>query len=209
MVAQFEVALRDHAKWRAENEDPWDWSVSAHETGENLGAFSIRSGGHSWADFDAYDAGFAQQGLTHWNATVAPLVESISSAITSTNDALSNGPPANWSSFITVTRYHLRPGREAEFNRLVAQATELVRDKIEGYWVWSSSMTGGGPGPYMDLVSFAQNWSDMAAPDPSFEALMMQEMGAEAFQEWGTSIGQTYRGTVTYTIRRRPDMDVR
>ena len=89
MVAQFEVALREHARWRAENGDPWDWNVSMHETGEDFGAYSIFSGGHSWADLDAYDAGFAPQGLVHWNATVAPLVESLSSAIGTTNQELS------------------------------------------------------------------------------------------------------------------------
>ncbi len=62
------------------------------EVGENLGQFGIRSAGHSWADFDAYDAGFGPEGLVHWNATVAPLVESISSAITTVNLAISNPP---------------------------------------------------------------------------------------------------------------------
>ncbi len=127
MVAQFEVALREHARWRAENGDPWDWNVSQLETGENLGTYFIRSGGHSWADFDAYDAGFAQQGLVHWNATVAPLVESLSSAIGTTDQELSKPPPEGTAyAFVNITRFYLRPGRGQEFNRLHTQATRRL-----------------------------------------------------------------------------------
>jgi hypothetical protein len=210
MSTQFEAALREHAQWRADNGDPWDWNVTMRETGEALGTYGIRSGGHSWADFDAYDAGFGPQGLVHWNATVAPLVESVSSAITTTDQELSNPPPAGTAyAFVTITKFHLRPGQEMEFNRLIAEATEIIRDKLPGYWVWSSPISGGGPGPYIDLVGFPEDWADMADPDPSFEAIMVQEMGQDGFLEWWTNLGQTYRGTDSYTLRRRPDMDVR
>ena len=210
MVAQFEAALRDHVQWRAANGDPWDWNVTMRETGEDLGTYGIRSGGHSWADFDAYDAGFAPQGLVHWNATVAPLVESASSAITTSNQELSKPPPEGTAyAFINVTTFHLRPGRETEFNRLMAEATEIIRDKLPGYWVWSSPVLGGGPGPYISLVLFAENWAAMAEPDPSFGAIMVQELGEDGFREWSTNLGQTYRGEESFTLRRRPDMDVR
>lgn len=209
MEAQFEAALREHAQWRAANGDPWNWNVNMRETGD-LGTYGIRSGGHSWADFDAYDAGFGPKGLLHWNATVAPLVESVSSAITTTNQELSKPPPAGTAyAFVIVTTFHLRPGREMEFNRLIAEATEIVRGELAGYWVWSSPTSGGGAGPYISLVGFAENWADMAEPDPSFEAIMAQEMGADGFQKWVTNLGQTYRGVESYTLRRRPDLDVR
>ncbi len=141
---------------------------------------------------------------------MTPLVESVSSDITTIDQELSNPPPAGTAyAFVTITRFHLRPGQEIEFNRLVAEATEILRGKLPEYWVWSSPMSGGGPGPYIDLVGFAENWADMADPDPSFEAIMMQEMGQDGFLEWMTNLGQTYRGVESYTLRRRPDMDVR
>jgi hypothetical protein len=210
MSAQFEVALREHAQWRAANGDPWDWNVSMRETGENLGTYGIRSGGHSWADFDAYDAGFGPQGLVHWNATVAPLVESMSSAITTANLEISKPPPEGTAyAFIYVQTFHLRPGREIEFNRLIAEANGVIRDKLPGYWVFDSPISGGGPGPYIDLVLFSENWADMAEPDPSFEAIMVEAMGEDGFREWNTNFGQTFRGWESFTLRRRPDMDVR
>ncbi len=128
MVAQFEAALKAHVQWRNENNDPWTWGVSTVEVGEALGQFGIRSGGHSWADFDAYDAGFGPEGLVHWNATVAPLVESISSRITTANPAISNQPPAGRATaFVNIQTFQLRPGRELQFNEAVAAArTQLI-----------------------------------------------------------------------------------
>jgi hypothetical protein len=210
MVAQFEAALKSHVQWRSENNDPWTWSVSAVEVGEHLGEYSIRSGGHSWADFDAYDAGFGPEGLVHWNATVAPLVESIASTVTTTDQALSNPPPAGTPyAFVTVTTFHVRPGRELQFNQAITSATEILREhNWGGHYLWSSFVLGGGTGPVMRLVSFHASWADMADPDPSFEAIMMQALGEEGFLEWVYELGQTYRGIESYTLRRRPDLGV-
>lgn len=210
MVAQFEAALKAHVQWRIDNNDPWSWGVSTVEVGEALGEYGIRSGGHSWADFDAYDAGFGPLGLVHWNATVAPLVESISSRITTANQEISNPPPAGFTSaFVNVTTFQLRPGREMQFNQAIASATETLKEhNFGGYYTWFSSVAGGGPGPSISLVSFHRSWADMAEPDPSFETIMMQEMGQDAFLEWMNELGQSYRGVESITRRLRPDLGV-
>ena len=147
------------------------------EVGEALGQYGIRSGGHSWADFDAYDAGFGPEGLLHWNATVAPLVESVSSSITTTNQAISNPPPAGRATaFVNIVTFQLRPGRELRFTQAITSATEiLVEHDFGGYYVWTSAVAGGGPGPSMSLVSFHTSWADMAEPDPTFEAIAFEK----------------------------------
>ena len=210
MVAQFEAALQAHVRWRTENNDPWTWGISTVEVGENLGQYGIRSGGHSWADFDSYDAGFYLEGLVHWNATVGPLVQSISSAITTTNPAISNQPPAGRATaFVNISRYQLRPGRELQFNEAVASATKILKEhNFGGYWVWSSPVLGGGPGPSMSLVSFYTNWADMAEPNPTFEAIMVQALGQDGFMEWTNELGETYREVESITRRLRPDLGV-
>ena len=209
MAAQFETALREHAQWRTANNDPWTWSVSAAETGENLGTYGIRSGGHSWADFDAYDAGFGPEGLVHYNATVAPLVESTTSIISRTDEDLSRLPPDGFNlAFVTITKFQLRPGREDEFNQLQRQAKEILTEGgFRGYWVWASPVSGGGPGPYINLVVLNSSWEDMAE-DPSFEAVMMAKLGEEGFMEWMNSLAATYRGVEFWTRRLRPDLSV-
>lgn len=210
MVAQFEAALKSHVQWRIANNDPWTWGVSTVEVGDNLGDYWISSFNHAWADFDAYDSGFGPQGLVHWNATVAPLVESASSSISTTNQTLSNmAPEGTPLAFVTISVFHIRPGREAQFNQAVATANEVLRQHEYGaHYVWSTPVIGGGPGPRMSLVALHQNWADMAEPDPSFEDIMMQAMGEDGMQEWMEDIGQTYRGVESYTLRLRPDLGV-
>ena len=210
MGAQFETALREHAQWRTANNDPWTWSVSVAETGENVGTYGIRSGGHSWADFDAYDAGFGPQGLVHWNSTVAPLVESITSTISRADEDLSRPPPDGFNlAFVTVTQFQLRPGREFQANQFIGQATEILKEGgFPDYWVWASPVSGGGPGPYMNLVGLHSSWEDMADPDPSFEAVMMAKLGEEGFMEWMSNFGATFRGVESWTLRLRPDLSV-
>ncbi len=208
MAAQFETALRDHAQWRAANGDPWRWEVYAPETGD-LGSVVIRSANHSWADFDAYDASFAMKGLVHWNATVAPLVEVARSGIW-LMDMENSSLPADMAppAFVQVTTFHLQPGKEFQFGQLVSQASKMLMKHGWTDFLWESPVSGGGPGPLIDLVTLHPNWADMMEPDPSFEEIMMQEMGEQGFTKWLTDLGETWRGMETRTLRHRPDLSV-
>lgn len=67
------------------------WQVSARQT--SVGRVGAARSGHTFADLDAYDAHFGQSALTHYTATVAPLVESVSSTVTTINEAISHRPP--------------------------------------------------------------------------------------------------------------------
>lgn len=209
MSAQFEAALKAHAQWRQENGDPWNWGVSTYDTGEHISAYGIRSGGHSWADFDAYDAGFGPRGLQHWMATVAPLVKSMTSTITASDQENSKLPPAGTQlALVTVTQFQLRPGREQQFQQLVSQAMEHLRDNLPGYWVWQSPVTGGGPGPWVELVGLYPSWADMREQDPTFASIMTEAMGQDGFAKWMNDLGQTFRGVESWTQRLRPDLGV-
>ena len=60
----------------------------------------------------------------------------------------------------------------------------------------------------MSLVSFHTSWADMAAPDPTFEAIMVQALGQDGFMEWANELGENYRGVESITRRLRPDLGV-
>ena len=208
MAAQFEAALKAHIQWRTENGDPWTWGVSTLETGEGLGEASVRSGGHSWAEFDTYDAGFGPKGLQHFQATVAPLLQSISSTIGTTNEAISNRPPTGRPlGFVTITTFHIRPDRQAQFSEAVASGTSILKEQgFPGFWVWTAPVSGGGMGPQMSLVALHTDWADMQEPNPSFEMILAQAMGEDDFREWAASFGESIRGQETITRRLRPDL---
>jgi hypothetical protein len=206
MAAQFEAALSAHTQWRKDNGDPWTWGVSVYDTGEHFGTYSVFSGGHSWADFDAYDAGFGPRGLLHWRASVAPLVESVTSIITAANMAISKPPTSGKVTVVTVTRFPLRQGQEQRFDQLISQATDIAREDLKGYWIWRSPATGGGPGAFRELIQLHAGWSGMQDPDPSFAEIMSEKMGQDGFQSWMSEFRQTHGETEVTTHRTRPDL---
>lgn len=211
MSAQFEAALKQHIEWRVANGDPWNWGVSVVEVGAGLGEYSLRSAGHTWADLDAYDADFGPRGLQHWMATVAPVVESVSSTITTTDEALSNrAPQSRTTAFVTITRFHIRPDRQAQFEEAIAVGTQALKDHDwPGYWLWTTPMAGPHRGPYKDVVALHTSWADMQEPDRPMMAVLAEAMGQDDFEEWLADIGESTRGQETMIRRLRPDLNGR
>jgi len=211
MSAQFEAALKAHLEWRVENGDPWTWSVSTLEVGEGLGEYGLRTSGHTWADMESYDLDFSPKGLQHYRATVAPLVKSVSSMITTTNEEMSNRPPTGTAlAFVTITTFHVRPGRQAEFAEAAAVASQALKDAgWPGHWVWATPLSGGGMGPFMQVVALHERMSDMAEPEPPMLAVLAQAMGQNAFDEWLSDFSESTRGQETIVRRLRPDLSGR
>lgn len=211
MEAQFESALKAHAAFRMANKDPWDWSVFVYETGPKTGGYNIRSGGHSWADFDAYDAAssFQQAAMTHWNSTVAPLIGSIESMITQVDTTISRWP-ADWDAinFVTSTTYRVRPATREQFFADVrtAHATLTAAGWTNNY-AWAMPVSGGTPGEVW-IAGFHTNWADMAEPDPNFFQVMTKQLGEKKMKEWMDHFLGTFINASSETLRWRKDLGV-
>ncbi|MGI8560270.1 MAG: hypothetical protein ACR2J7_02290 [Luteimonas sp.] len=50
--AQFEKALREHAAWRKQAGEGFDWQIFQPVAGDDMGHYVVYSGEHAWADFD-------------------------------------------------------------------------------------------------------------------------------------------------------------
>lgn len=209
MSAQFEVAIKAHMEWRAENGDPWTWGLSAVEVGDGLGSYGVRSSGHSFADLDSYDAGFGPRGLLHFTATVSPLIESVSSTLTTIDEDISNRQPSGTTlAFVTVTRFQVKPDRQAQFTEAITVASNALKESDwPGHWVWEMPISGGGMGPWVQVVGLHADWADMQEPDPPMLAVLAQAMGQNDFQDWLTSFGESIRGQEITTLRLRPDLN--
>lgn len=81
LAPQFEAAFQAHVQWRKEQGDPWQWTTYQLVNGERLGDYVIRSGNHSWADFDAYED-FLTQGSPHFYNAVGAYIDSVAGSIT-------------------------------------------------------------------------------------------------------------------------------
>lgn len=207
--ADLESAIREHAQWREQNGDPWTWEIYELATGENLGDFYIRSGGHSWADFDAYEqAEFSAAAFEHYAATMAPAVESISSWISETDTAHARIPESmeNIQLFQVIT-WHLKPDKGQDFEDAIDKFHDaIVQTDWPVHYVFGSPVVGAD-GPQTSLVLFYENWAAFEGPEKEFGEMMAEVYGEEAgeiFQKFSGSIAWSE----SFVLRIRPDLSV-
>lgn len=207
----FEAALSKHVKDRIEHDDPWSWTVLQVVAGKHLGDFIYRSGGHSWADFDAYDEGFGSEAGLHYDANVGPLVEHTEMWITAEDTANSRLPSdAEWPDIdlIEVVTYYVEPGMEQQFNEVVGaihEAIEATDWPVRYAWV---NPVAGTKGPQKTLALFFEDWADMQEPETPFYEMLQEEMGEDEAQETMERLGNSFRSYESMVLRMRRDLSV-
>ena len=207
----FQAALEKHVKDRIEHEDPWSWGIYQVVSGEDYGDFYIRSGGHDWADFDAYDQGFGSEAGLHFQVAVGPLVKDVEQWITQEDTAHSRLPAeTEWPdiNLISVTTYHLQPGMEREFNDLIG----TIHGAIEGAdwpvrYAWADMVAGTG-GPQKVLAIFHENWADFEEPETPFYQMLQDELGEDEAQDVMERFGDTFRYVENSVLRWRKDLSI-
>jgi hypothetical protein len=209
MSAGFVTALAAHVEWRKENGDPWQWRTLEIVTGDEVGSFIVRSGDHTWADFDAYDAGFGPQGSTHFGATVTPLLESMRNSIT-IGDTTNVRWPEDDSEYtlFQLVRYKLIPDRVQQFNEAVTKIhNAVVQQDYPAFYTFISPFVGG-MGPVTTLVLPYRNWAGLEAPEQPLAAMMAEVYGAEEAASIFTEFASCYTEIESLVVRRRPDLSV-
>ena len=205
---EFEASLKEHAQWRKQAGDPWTWYVSQVVNGENLGDFVIRSGGHTWEDFDSYSE-FLLKGSLQFNKTVGPHIESISGSITATDTNNINWYPDNEDvNLISVITYHLKPGQGRAFREVAYKIGAAIReDKREAYFSheW---LVNGSYGPAVSLILPYKNWAGMQGPEESFRDFLARVMGSEEVQKLFEKMSSTYHSRKSRIIQVRRDLSV-
>ncbi len=206
---QLEAAIKDHAQWRKQQGDPWTWMVMQVANGNNLGGFVIRSGEHSWADFDAYDASFGAKGGAHWEENVMPHVASVSSAITRVDTTNVHWPEnPNDVNLISVISFSLKPGQEQAFTEAVSKIHNVIME--HGYPThYAFEWTLNGPaGREVSLVLPFKDWSAMEGPKENMGAFLMRVMGQDAARKVFEQFDSTYRSSESMIIQVRRDLSV-
>lgn len=209
--AAFEAALAKHVRDRIDHDDPWSWDVLQEVVGEDLGDFFYRSGGHSWADFDAYDQGFGADAGLHYEIDVAPLVEETSMWITQEDTAHLRLPAdQEWPDidYIELITYHLQPGKERQFSQVIGTIHDAIE---EADWpvryAWAHPVLGQG-GPRMTLAVFHEDWADFQEPATPFMEMLREQLGDDEAQEVMQQLGDSYRYVESAVLRWRKDLSV-
>lgn len=210
-AATFEAALREHARWREAEGDPWSWAVYEVVVGDDVGDYIVRSPGHDWADFDAYETGFGPTGEAHFAATVLPLVESMTALITDTDtvrrhlaEDIGSHPPTLFSRLT----YHLVPGREAAFDEVIDRVHAAVLETgLPFYYVWTWPVVGT-TGPRATVYLLHEDWADFGTPERSLREVVAEVHGEEEAARLFEQLGTAYSSVETSVIRIRPDLAV-
>jgi hypothetical protein len=205
---EFAAALKEHAAWRKQAGDPWTWVVYQVANGKDLGHYLIRSGGHTWSEFDEYED-FLRKGGVEFNKTVGPHVKSVSNVITAV-DTVNIDWPENWQdvNLISLVTYHLKPGHGPAFTQAVSKYHKAIQDNNRDVHYAFGWTVNGGKGPTVSLALPFMNWADMEGPEESMREFMQRVMGEEEAKNVYMEFNGTYTSLESRILRVRWDLSV-
>ena len=200
-------ALKSHAEWRKAQGDPWTWRIYEVATGEDMGDLIIRSNGHTWADFDAYDE-FLQKGALHFNAVMGSVMEGMSNTIERDLPELSNWPEGTVAHLVSVTQFSVRIDGRRKVQDSITAINEALRGVNWGRpYSWGTTVNGGR-GPSMTVAVAFKNWAEMKPPEKEMAEVLVETLGAEKAGQVWSAFAEGTRGSRNFVVRFRPDLSV-
>jgi hypothetical protein len=209
-MASFESVLKAHMEFRQEQGDPWSWGIGQVAVGEKVGTYYALSGGHSWADFDAYNnSAFTKLADSHWAASVQPLLETTASWISVDMPELSRLPAEPMApTLYEVTAFYLNPGGEFAFNEGIGKVLQAASD-ADAPMYWSASTPRVGmEGPVIFIMGMSEDWAGLADPDPNMEELLMEAYGEDGAMEIFQQFADAYHHYTSFIVVARPDLSI-
>jgi hypothetical protein len=209
MSAGFQSAFSQHVEWRKQNGETWNWSTFEVINGDEVGTFIVRSGSHTWPDFDAYDAGFGPRGSENFSATVLPLVDWYTNSIASTDTTNVRWPEVDpgFLLFQTVT-YHLKPDHMQQFWQGIGKFHQAIEQTDYPVNYAFTIPENGGKGPTVTLVLPYKSWAEFAGPDQPMDAMMVEVYGEEEAMAIFTEFASCYTAVESAVLRFRPELSV-
>lgn len=142
-VENFEKGYERHLRWHQEAKDPWTWYGWTFVLGTRLNQFMDGTFGHPAAAFD--NAVQPAADAADNNQNVAPYADFLSHGMYQRMDAMSSGAPLpDASPFLSLSTYHIRPGKEQAFE----QAVTRQRDR-SARQTWYRLQAGGQAPQYV------------------------------------------------------------
>lgn len=207
--AAFEQAVRTHSAWRRQAGDPWTWEVYSVETGPHAGSYLVGSWGHTWADLDAYEAGFGPKGGARFETDVDPLLASWTSWIQVGDTANQSLPQADEDyNLITFILYYVKPDKVRAFQSAVSAISKAItKNNYPVHFAWFTP-EDAGRGPVRGLAVFNKNWAGFQDKDPSLLQVVTKEYGSAMTDHILQDFTGSYYGLESMVMRSRPDLSV-
>ncbi len=208
MDEQFQRAFEEHVKWRAENGDPWSWNTYHQVLGDDLDSFYIRSAGHKWAEFDAYNE-FGARAIEHWNTNVHPYVAGITSSMDDLNTEVLHWPEDDSDmAYFWVYEYHLKPGHTDAFFKAVKGIHEKVRAaNWPQYYAFITHLSGEDL-PAVSLVIPKKDMGGFAGPEKSPMEVIAETSGEKTARKLFDDLFATIDTTHSALYHRHKEWSV-
>ena len=204
-ATQFEEAYKQHLAWHKQQKDTWRWDTWQFITGENYGQYVVRTGNHSWADFDnrgamgtADEADAVQRLTPHTEKTTSWL----SRGLLDISHWPESAPPA----MIVVTEYHLNSGADQDWLFAVRKFHEALRKANAPFKYYFAANVAGNEGTDYSLVSPRATWADMNPPEKSFVVIVEGVLGRQETQELLEKFNKAVHCSHTNMLRYRADL---
>lgn len=206
----FRTAMQAHMQWRRENGETWQWTCYEVVAGEDANAVHFRSGGHRWADRDAYESSaFGTRAAEQFRSTVAPHLASTRMFVDQDDAEISAWPTDGVDRpLIQLVQMRLDPGKRMAWTDAVKAIHEALQDNgFSGGYAFSWTVAGG-PDPMVTLALPRTGWADFAEPDPDVYAVVVKAFGEERARELFAAYSDAIEMSETFVVRRNDEMSI-
>jgi hypothetical protein len=207
MVKQFEDGRKRHMDFHRKSNDTWTWLTWEITTGPATGSYFSTTFGHTWKDFDTWEAklgaGDAADGAVNLDPYIASGVTSIWMVMPAVSRMPESMTPPKMQD---VSHFMLKPGHEDDFNYAIRKITEGInKTNWPAHYVWYM-LVNGGEGPHYVLTIPHENWADMAEPDPPFPVMLEKAFGRHEAEELMEAVGKAVAHQWTEMVTLRADL---
>ncbi len=208
MVKQYEDGRKQKAEWHKQQKDTQPLYVWEIVSGEHTGSYIVGRLGQHWADFDKPSVP-DQADLDEYNKAIGASVQSI---VTQYYEFLpkvsSPGTTKPTDKFSEIVVYHVRYGKETDFNSALSRITEAIqKTKWPVSYLWLALANGGPGGTYVLVIPHA-NWADFEdKPDQKpFRQMLTDAFGAEEADSIIKRVDSSVESTTSEIDRFRADL---
>src|SRR3954465_2517454 len=165
----FETARKKHNTFHGSQKDTWTWATFEIQTGDNTGTYVTSTCGHSWKDFDDWEAKMGKADAADAGSSIGPTVQNGRNGFYTYRADMSlapaNQPPA---AIAAVTVYKLHPAATPDFIEAIKKVNDALNKQPD--WPKTSGwlqLMNGGEAPTFVLLNARQNWGEFAPRDNS------------------------------------------
>jgi hypothetical protein len=208
MVKQYEDGRKQKAEWHKQQKDTQPLYVWEIVSGEHTGTYIVGRLGQHWADFDKPSVP-DQADIDEYNKVIGASVQSVVTRYYELMPKVSSpGDTKPTHKFSEVITYHVRVGRETDFNSALSRITEAIqKTKWPVSYLWLTLANGGPAGTYALVIPHA-NWADFEEkPDMKpFRQMLTDAFGAEEADSVIKRLDSSVDGITSEIDRFRADL---